>query len=279
VKEASEVSAEAESAIAESPARPGRPALRHHRRRPAATPPPKANAPARTLARGLDTRRARVRARASQVHEPTTRYTHIPTCEPLIAYGEPLVWVEFTKLSTNREFGGGAPQPHEAGFIDFPARKLQRRTPEAYLDRPAHPGGCQTCSTGTLRFRVFSERFTGPLFLDFVRRLIAGSPGRKIVLIVDGHPAHRAKIVREWIAQHPEQIELHYLPGPSPELNPAECLNQDVNANALGRRRPRSLTQLAHEVRSYLRSRQRQPGLVARYFHERHVTYAAAPAQ
>jgi hypothetical protein len=27
-------------------------------------------------------------------------------------------------------------------------------------------------NTGTLRFRVFDERFTGPLFLDFLKRLV-----------------------------------------------------------------------------------------------------------
>ena len=130
-------------------------------------------------------------------------------------------------------------------------------------------------NTGTLRFRVFGERFTGPVFLDFVQRLVRGANGRKIVLIVDGHPAHRAKLVREWISERRELIELHYLPGYSPELNPAEMLNQDVKANALGR--PRDLAQLVREIRAYLRSpRQRTPALVARYFHERHLTYAAA---
>lgn len=131
-------------------------------------------------------------------------------------------------------------------------------------------------NAGTLRFRVFQERFTGPVFLDFIKRLVKDAKGRKIVLIVDGHPAHRAKIVRRWITEHPELIELHYLPGYAPELNPAECLNNDVKANALGRRRPRTLGQLVRETRSYLRSRQRQPWRVARYFQERHVTYAAA---
>lgn len=131
-------------------------------------------------------------------------------------------------------------------------------------------------NTGTLRFRVFQERFTGPVFLDFVRRLVKQNPGRKIHLIVDGHPAHRAKVVRHWIADRPDLIELHYLPGYAPELNPAECLNNDVKANALGRRRPRDLAQLVSEVRAYLRSRQRQPWRVANYFQERHVTYAAA---
>ena len=131
-------------------------------------------------------------------------------------------------------------------------------------------------NTGTLRFRVFDERFTGPVFLDFLRRLIRDNRGRKVMLILDGHPAHRARIVRDYVAAHPDEIELHFLPGYSPELNPAECLNQDVKTNALGRRRPLDVHQLKADVRRFLRSCQRRPAKVARYFHERHVAYAAA---
>jgi transposase len=126
---------------------------------------------------------------------------------------------------------------------------------------------------GSLRFGVFKERFTGPVFLDFLRRLVRQAKGHKLVVIVDGHPAHRAKLVRDWVAAHPEQIELHYLPGYSPELNPAELLNQDVKTNALGRRRPHTLTQLISEVRAYLRSRAQRH--VIAYFQESHVNYAA----
>jgi transposase len=131
-------------------------------------------------------------------------------------------------------------------------------------------------NTGTLRFRVFDERFTGPVFLDFLKRLAKDNNGRKVVLIVDGHPAHRARIVRDWVAAHPELIELHFLPGYSPELNPAEMLNQDVKSNALGRRRPLDVAELKADVRRFLRSAQRQPARVAAYFRERHVTYAVA---
>jgi transposase len=119
-------------------------------------------------------------------------------------------------------------------------------------------------NTGTLRFRVFDERFTGPLFLDFLKRLVKDANARKLMLIVDGHPAHRAKVVRDWAAAHPDLIELHFLPGYSPELNPAEMLNQDVKTNALGRRRPLTLTELKTDVRGFLRSCQRQPARVAR---------------
>ena len=131
-------------------------------------------------------------------------------------------------------------------------------------------------NAGTLRFRVFDERFTGPVFLDFLRRLIRDNRGRKVMLILDGHPAHRARVVRDYVAAHRDEIELHFLPGYSPELNPAECLNQDVKTNALGRRRPLDVHQLKADVRRFLRSCQRRPAKVARYFHERHVAYAAA---
>src|SRR3954470_16348056 len=131
-------------------------------------------------------------------------------------------------------------------------------------------------NTGTLRFRVFDEKFTGSVFLDFLKRLVKDAKGRKVVLILDGHPAHRARIVRDYVAAHPDLVELHFLPGYSPELNPAECLNQDVKTNALGKRRPTDVHQLKADVRRFLRCAQRTPARVARYFHERHVRYAAA---
>lgn len=78
------------------------------------------------------------------------------------------------------------------------------------------------------------------------------------------------------MAANPDLIELHFLPGYSPELNPAECLNQDVKTNAIGKRRPINVTELKADVRRFLRSAQRRPAKVARYFHERPVRYATA---
>src|ERR671936_1424454 len=121
-------------------------------------------------------------------------------------------------------------------------------------------------NAGRLRFRLFTGSFTAAVFIDFLGRLLRDSGGRKVHLIVDGHPVHRAKLVSAFIARHGERIQLHVLPGYSPELNPVELLNQDVKANAAGRRRARSAAELAKELRSYLRRRQRQPEVVARFF-------------
>jgi transposase len=129
---------------------------------------------------------------------------------------------------------------------------------------------------GRLQFTVFKQRFTSVVFIHFLARLARQAGGQKIILILDGHPVHRAKKVRDWVAEHAGQIELQFLPGYSPELNPTELLNQDVKTNALGRRRPRSQDELIGDTRSYLRSTQLRPQLVTRYFDGEHVRYAKA---
>jgi transposase len=148
---------------------------------------------------------------------------------------------------------------------------------------PAVPGtgqrfGCNMISTitnrGRLTFMVFKQRFTGDVMLQFLRRLVRQSH-RKVFLIVDGHPVHRASKVAKWIEKHSRQIRLFLLPGYSPDLNPDELLNQDVKSNALGRQRPKDQPELLRNVRCYLRSTQRQPQVVRSYFRAKKVAYAA----
>jgi len=112
---------------------------------------------------------------------------------------------------------------------------------------------------GSLRFSLFKGKFNQLVFIEFLERLIRQHPERKVHLVVDGHSSHRAKLVKKWVAERADRIELHFLPGYSPHLNPVELLNHDVKANAVGRRRPRTLAELIAEVRSYLHRRQRQP--------------------
>lgn len=137
---------------------------------------------------------------------------------------------------------------------------------------------CNMISTitnrGQLAFMVFKKRFTADVMIEFMRRLIRHSP-QKVFLIVDGHPVHRSRKATRWIEKHHKQIRLFRLPGYSPELNPDELLNQDVKSNALGRQRPRDQQEMIGQVRCYLRSTQRQPDIVKRYFEEENVAYAA----
>ena len=71
---------------------------------------------------------------------------------------------------------------------------------------------------------------------------------RKVFLIIDRHPVHRARKVKAWLEKNAHRIRRFYLPGYSPELNPDEMLNQDVKSNALGRQRPGNQDELTKKL-------------------------------
>lgn len=126
-------------------------------------------------------------------------------------------------------------------------------------------------SRGALWFTVFPGKFTAKVFCAFLDRL-ARHADRKVHVIADRHPVHRSKTVRAWLAENTERIELHLMPGYSPELNPDELLNADLKRHVHAARAT-SADGLARETRRFLRRRQRQPRIVCGYFAARHVRY------
>jgi len=129
---------------------------------------------------------------------------------------------------------------------------------------------------GKLHFSIFEGRFSAKLFIEFLERLIRQYPDRRIFLICDNHTTHHAKVVKDWVAEHAERIELHFLPAYSPELNPDEYLNQDVKRHMRQLHpRPTDKPSLKATVRAFLHRRQRQPQIVSNYFQAPAVKYAA----
>lgn len=137
---------------------------------------------------------------------------------------------------------------------------------------------CQMMSTvsnrGTLRFMIFDSKFNADVCIKFLKRLIT-SMTRKTFLILDGHPVHKSRKVKAWIEANKSKISLFILPAYSPELNPDELLNQDAKTNAVRKKRAANKTELKKNLVGYLRGRQKKPELVRRYFHNKHVRYAA----
>lgn len=126
---------------------------------------------------------------------------------------------------------------------------------------------------GELYFTCYTGTFTGPVFLAFLDRLVRHLD-RKIHLIVDGHPVHRRIMVRDWLAEHVDQIQMHFLPGYSPELNPVELLNADIKRH-VAQANPTNPAELAAAAASHLRRRQNQPNAVKALFGKPEVRYAA----
>ncbi|MGW3473370.1 hypothetical protein ACWDKQ_34065 [Saccharopolyspora sp. NPDC000995] len=99
------------------------------------------------------------------------------------------------------------------------------------------------------------------MVIPFLDRLV-GHLGRKVHLIVDGHDVHQA-------------IEMHVLPGYSPELNPDEILGRRPQTRRVHQRSTENPADLEHTVRSFLHRLQKLPDRIRSYFDKPEVRYSA----
>jgi transposase len=128
---------------------------------------------------------------------------------------------------------------------------------------------------GEFRFMTIEGRTTARVFIEFIKRLIHNAD-RPIYLIVDGHSAHKAKLVERYVASLEGKVRLFFLPPYSPELNPDECVWNDLKNNAVGRMVIIDADMLRREVTRFLRFLQRTPERVRAYFTNATMRYAAA---
>jgi transposase len=126
---------------------------------------------------------------------------------------------------------------------------------------------------GFLRFMTYGEKFDASTCIDFLKRLTKSTSSIPFI-IWDRHPVHRSKKVQSWLKEHEQEICCSFLPAYYPQGNPVELLNQDLKANAVGRKRPTSLQELKKNVRSHLRRKQHRPIEARAYFKAASVRYA-----
>jgi transposase len=127
---------------------------------------------------------------------------------------------------------------------------------------------------GALRFMVVRGGVGAAVFIDFLKRLMQGQR-RGVYLIVDGHPAHRAKRVKRYVESLAGKLRLFYLPPYSPELNPDELVWNDVKHNGVARTIVNTPKDLRRAVTSRLRFLQKNPDRVRAFFHAPETRYAA----
>ena len=128
-------------------------------------------------------------------------------------------------------------------------------------------------ATGQLRFMTVEGRVNGAVFRDFLGRLITGVD-RKIFLIVDGHPAHKSRLVKRFVEDNAERLELFYLPPYSPQLNPDELVWGHVKSR-VAKATVQTKDELKNMVQRTLRRLQQLPHVDADFFRAPTCRYAA----
>ncbi len=110
-------------------------------------------------------------------------------------------------------------------------------------------------------FRLYDGTMRKEEVLDFVQHLVK-QIRQPILLIWDRLPAHRSRLVRDYLDSLEDKVEVHYLPAYAPELNPAEYIWAYLKQHELPNFCPRDLGQLSAAARSALRSMQRRRTIV-----------------
>lgn len=179
-----------------------------------------------------------------------------------VAEGAEIHWGDETSLSTSDARGRGfAPRGRT------PVRPLlSRRRSVSFLSTISN--------AGTLRFMVLKKAIDARTLIAFFTRLCKDA-GRKVFVILDNLNVHKARDVRAWVEAHTDDIALFYLPSYSPELNPDEYLNGDLKLSVAKRAPARDRDALLRTATSRLRSLQRRPERVKKFFHHPRVRYAA----
>lgn len=127
---------------------------------------------------------------------------------------------------------------------------------------------------GLIRFMLYETTLNAKLLIQFCKKLCSDAAG-KVFLILDNLRVHHATIVREWLEQHKDRIEVFYLPSYSPELNPDEYLNCDLKAGVHSLPPARSQTQLKRLIIKHMMKIQKLPQRVMKYFQHPSIRYAA----
>ncbi|MEK6946401.1 MAG: IS630 family transposase [Nanoarchaeota archaeon] len=126
--------------------------------------------------------------------------------------------------------------------------------------------------SGRLLFRLEKEKVTGELHIEFLQQILDRHRNRKIIVIEDRAPIHRAGVVKQFVENHKNRIAQYFLPSYSPELNPDEKTWNYLKNKTLKAHQAQTKEQLRILVLAKMRSIQRKPHIVKSFFYGSYVT-------
>jgi len=125
---------------------------------------------------------------------------------------------------------------------------------------------------GQLRFMAFNGKMNADKFIEFLQRLIYKAR-KPVFLILDGHPVHKSRKVKEFVATTDGKLRLFILPPYSPHLNPDEWVWNWLKKHNLGKTQVAGPDQYREAVSRFMRRLQRLPKILKGFFRDPNLAY------
>lgn len=126
---------------------------------------------------------------------------------------------------------------------------------------------------GAFWYNVYAGKFNGGRFIEFLQDFMKGRRER-VFLVLDGHPAHKAKKVDAYVQSLDGKLELHPLPTYAPDLNPDEFVWAHAKGNGVSKKPLQKNESLRERVEADLKAIQLNKRLVKSFFCAKSVAYA-----
>jgi transposase len=127
-------------------------------------------------------------------------------------------------------------------------------------------------SKGGFWFATYKGGMNAELFVAMLKLMMRGRH-RPLYLILDSLPAHKAKVVSDYVKSTDGKLKLFFLPGYAPELNPDELVWSYVKRSGTAKRPLGKNESLQDRIEADLINLQNNPGLIRSLFKAPDVAY------
>ena len=139
----------------------------------------------------------------------------------------------------------------------------QGQTP--VIERPGQRQSISAASAVNARGGFWYYTYQGGLnaeaFVSLLRRMMRRR-SKPVHLVLDGLPAHKTTLVKDYVASTKGMLTLHFLPGYAPELNPDEMVWSHMKRTWVARTPLRRGEKLQAKIEAQLSAIKRMPQLI-----------------
>lgn len=129
---------------------------------------------------------------------------------------------------------------------------------------------------GKLHFSLVGGNTNSATFIEFCKKLL-NDVGGKIYLIVDGHPCHKSKETRTYVASTEGRLKVFLLPAYSPQLNPDEWVWKNVKHDNVGKLAAGTVDEMRGGILKAFARLLQYPEIVLGFFRSPDLAYISIP--